>query len=219
PTGEIKDSQSTPPTPPTTPPEAKAAELKPTEAPATKPESKPSVLNEAKPTAPAGAPEKNESLKAPEGYKKKMEATASGTNNFKEIGLSQDQAQKVMDLYNKEVVQAENAPYRAWEDMQEKWRNEIQQDPELGGKLDQVKSTTARLIDGLGDPRLAQAFREAMDFTGAGNNPAFIRTFYRIAQRMTEGGAATGGGPAGSGPGQQRPASVAAALYPNLTGR
>ncbi|HEX4919320.1 MAG TPA: hypothetical protein VFV92_01095 [Candidatus Bathyarchaeia archaeon] len=136
---------------------------------------------------------------------------------FKELNLSQDGAQKIMDLYNKEVVEAQEGPYKLWQETQDKWRTEIMQDPELGGKLDQVKATVARAIDGLGDPKLATEFRAAMDFTGAGNNPAFIRAFYKLASKLTEGGAAAGGGPAGSGtPGGNKPPSVAQALYPNL---
>jgi hypothetical protein len=137
-------------------------------------------------------------------------------STFKELGLTQAEGQRLMDLYGKEIAEAETAPYRVWQDQQEKWRSEIQTDPEIGGKLDQVRETVARAIDGLGDPKLAREFREAMEFTGAGNNPAFIRAFYKLSQKVTEGKAAVGGQPlpAAARPGA-RP-SLAQSMYPGL---
>jgi hypothetical protein len=137
-------------------------------------------------------------------------------STFKEMGLSQTEGQKLMDLYMKEVVESETAPYRVWQETQEKWRTEIRNDPDIGGKLDRVRETVSRAIDGLGDPKLAKEFREAMDFTGAGNNPAFIRAFYKLASLVTEGKAAPAGGPSPAARPQGGRPSVATAMYPNL---
>lgn len=218
PTGEIKD-QTPPPTPTPTPDPAKPADAPPpAPAPEPKPDDKqPSLLNEkkdGKEPDKAGPPEKYEAFTLPEGYEFNPDKLADVHKVFKETGLNQTQAQSLVDFYSKELVDAEKAPYKLWEDTQQKWRDEIKLDPELGGKLDQVKSSVARMIDGLGDPKLAADFRQAMDFTGAGNNPAFIRAFYKLAQRMVEGGPAQGGGP--TPPPGQKPASAAAAIYPNL---
>jgi len=43
----------------------------------------------------------------------------------------------------------------------------------------------------LSDPK----FREALVFTGAGNHPAIVRTLYRWARSLSEGGAVIGGAP------------------------
>jgi len=183
--------------------------------PATEAKGKPSVLNEKQNIA-TGAPEKYEPFKPPEGFEYdagKMEAVNA---KFKDMNLSQAQGQELMDLYGKELVEAENGPYKLWEETQQKWRDEIKADPELV-RLDQVKTTVARAIDGLGDPKLAREFREAMDFTGAGNNPAFIRAFYRMAQRLSEGGPHPTGGPSPAArPGAGGPVSIARAMYPKL---
>jgi hypothetical protein len=108
-----------------------------------------------------------------------------------------------------------------WQETQEQWVKEVKADPELGPRLNEVKTTISRAIDGLNNPKLARDFREAMDFTGAGNNPAFIRAFYKLAQMVTEGGHVAGGGPSAAG--QKRAGempSAAQAMYPNLpTGR
>jgi hypothetical protein len=164
----------------------------------------------------AGAPEAYQEFTAPEGYEFNPDQMKDVHGTFRELGLNQAQGQKLMDLYMKQVVEAETAPYRVWQETQEKWRTEIRNDPEIGGKLDRVRETVSRAIDGLGDPKLAREFKEAMDFTGAGNNPAFIRAFYKLAQMVTEGKAAPAGGPSPAArPGGARP-SLASAMYPGL---
>lgn len=137
-------------------------------------------------------------------------------STFKEMGLTQAQGQKLMDLYMKEVVESETAPYRVWQETQEKWRSEIKADPDIGGKLDRVKEVTSRALDTLGDPKLAREFKEAMDFTGAGNNPAFIRAFYRLSLMVTEGKAVPAGGPSPAARPQGARPSLASAMYPGL---
>jgi hypothetical protein len=179
-----------------------------------------SLLNQAKPEAkaPAGAPEAYTEFKVPEGFALDETVSKEASALFKSSGLNQEQAQAFVDFYTAKTKEAFDAPYNAWRDTQEKWVNEIKADSEIGGKLDSVKATISKAIDGLGDTKLANDFREAMDFTGAGNNPAFIRAFYRLAQKVTEGGAVTGRGPSPLGqkePGAGPP-SVAAALFPNL---
>jgi len=137
------------------------------------------------------------------------------------MNLSQAQAQQLVDFYTAKTTESANQPYEAWNSMQEQWVKEVKADPQIGPRLNEVKTTIARAIDGLNDPKLAASFREAMDFTGAGNNPAFIKAFYKLAQMVTEGGHVAGSGPSTA---SQRRAgevpSAAQAMYPNLpTGR
>lgn len=227
-TGTIKDQS--PPTPTTTDsptsPAPPPTEAPPAEKPAeTKADGeKPSLLNEKKPEepkgtkAPAGAPEKYADFKAPEGFEINKDVLDKALPTFKELGLNQDQAQKLVDFYATASKEAADAPFKLWEDTQAKWIEEVKADPEIGGKLDQVKATVSRALDGLGDAKLANDFRAAMDYTGAGNNPAFIRAFYRLATKITEGGNVAGGRP--SALGQQAPGtparSAAHTLFPNL---
>lgn len=201
PTGEIKPTISTEPSGDQTTPEPK-------------PEAK-TVLNE---KAAQGAPEKYEAFKAPEGFELDAKTVEAAVPIFKELGISQEGAQKLVDFYAAQSKQAAEAPVKYWQDMQEQWRTAVMADPEIGPKIDQVKTTVSRAIDSIGDAKLAQEFREAMDLTGAGNNPAFIKAFYKLAQRLTEGSHVAGNGASPSGqarPGSA-PTSAARALYPNL---
>ena len=212
-TGELKDQNSTVLSTET------PASAKPEAAPAEKPAEGATLLTEGdKPKeAATGAPEAYKDFTAPEGFEIDKEAIASALPIFKELNLPQEGAQKLVDLYATMSRQAAEAPMQLWKETQDKWVAEVKADPEIGGKLDQVKATVARAVDGLGDPKLAADFRAAMDYTGAGNNPAFIRTFYKLAQQLSEGRPVSGNGPSPLGqaaPGT-KPRSIANALYPN----
>lgn len=165
-----------------------------------------------------GAPEAYAEFKAPEGFEINKEQIADALPVFKKLGLSQEGAQELVDLYAKSTQKSQEDPYKLWSQTQEKWVAEVKADPVIGGKLDQVKATVARAIDGLGDAKLASDFRAAMDFTGAGNNPAFIRTFYKLATQLTEGRPVGGNGPSALGQKNptEGPRTIANALFPNL---
>ena len=216
-TGEIKPVQSTTPAEPTP--------SQPTQAPApAKTEGESSLLNkdekpaETKAEEKAGAPEKYADFKAPEGITLDAKAIEAATPLFKEAGLTQDQAQKFVDFYAAKQVESAQAPYDMYAQMREGWQKEVKADPEIGGKLPQVKETVSRALDTLGDATLAKNFREAMDLTGAGDHPAFVKTIYKLAQMVTEGRHVAGSGPSALGqraPGAAPP-SIAQAIYPKL---
>jgi hypothetical protein len=134
------------------------------------------------------------------------------------MNLAQGDAQRLVDFYSHKTLEAVNAPYDAWRKTQEEWVKQVKADPGIGPRLSEVTQTISRAIDSLGDAKLASEFRAAMDYTGAGNNPAFIKAFYKLAQKVTEGGHVSGRGPSPAG--QQRPGTTAGlgsrAMYPNL---
>ncbi len=180
----------------------------------------PSLLNEKDgPKAPAGAPETYKDFTVPEGFELDPEVSKEAQDIFRKANLSQEQAQELVNFYTKHTKEAFEAPFNAYLDQREQWRNEIKADPVLGGKLDQVRAAIGRTIDSLGDPALINAFRQAMDTTGAGDNPAFIRAFYKLSERLSEGQPVQGGGPAPTGqrpPGAATRPSAAQAIYPHL---
>lgn len=184
----------------------------------------PSLLNKkddaAKPEAkPAGAPEKYEPFKVPEGFALDPAVATEAGTLFKELGLSQDAGQKLIDLYSAKTAAAAEAPYKLYAETRQKWQADVKADPEIGGKLAEVKTTVSRALDAVAGSELSKQFREAMDLTGAGDHPAFIKAFYKLAQAVGEGTIVKGGGP--TVPGQKASGSparptAAHALYPNL---
>jgi hypothetical protein len=210
-TGEIK-----PATTQTAIPEPKT-ETEPKEGtePKAEPKAAASVLNQ---KDLQGAPEKYEDFKVPEDFELNKDVMDKATPMFKELGLSQAGAQRLIDFYAEQQKSVAEAPYKLWADTQKEWVDQVKADPEIGGKLPEVKATVAKALDALGDQKLANEFKAAMDYTGAGNHPAFVKAFYKMALMMTEGGHVAGRGPSPAGqrgPGAT-PESAAKAMYPNL---
>ena len=166
-----------------------------------------------------GAPEKYEDFKVPEGFELDKDVAGEFGAIAKKNNVTQSGAQELVDFYVKQVREAVDAPMNFYMDRQQEWRKEIDQDAEIGGsRLNGTKASIGKLIDSLGDAKLSDSFREAMDYTGAGNHPAVVRFLARVAQRLTEGGPVRGGGPSPEGqrvPGSGSP-SAAQAIYPNL---
>jgi len=122
-------------------------------------------------------------FKLPDGVTADTAALEPATELFAASGLSQDQAQKFIDLAMARETAAAQRNVRAFVDLQNHWVSEIKADPEIGG--DRLKSSLAsasRAIDRLAIPGL----REALNFTGAGNHPAIVKAFVRLGQMIAE---------------------------------
>ena len=144
----------------------------------------------------------------------------AATPIFRELNLTQPQAQKLVDFYNAQMKSQSDAGAKAVTAMREQWVSEVKADAELGPKLDTIKTDIGRAFDALGDTKLTNEFKSAMDLTGAGDHPAFIRAFWKLSQRLIEGKPVSGGGPTANGQspsGQVRRPSLASAMYPNLS--
>ncbi len=134
----------------------------------------------------------------------------------KTSGLSQPAAQQLVDLYNSVSKANSDTIMANWNRTCDGWVTEVKADKEIGAAtlgdlrgLDAVKATVGKVIDNpaLTDPK----FRESLEISRWGDNPAAIRTLYRWAKALTEGS-----GIRGEPPSAQRPRSAASALYPNL---
>jgi hypothetical protein len=210
PTGEIVDQTPTP----------ESTESSTTTTPSTTEAPEPLLADEKPPEEPA--PDKYADYKLPEGYTLDDELKTEANDLFKSMKLSQANAQKLVDLYVKTQQEAHEAPQKAFKEMQDSWREESMNHPDLKGKLGAGKEISvriARALSGLGDAKLAQDFRAAMDLTGAGNNPAIIRVLAKWTEGITEGSHVAGNGPSPLGqtpPGQAAQRSAAQTIWPNL---
>lgn len=177
---------------------------------------------DAKTPATTTAPEAYTDFRAPEGGKLDPTVIAEATPIFKELGLSQDSAQRLVDFYNQQItkVAGPEVMKAIVEAQNEKFVTALKADPDIGGKLEQVKIDIGRAYDAIGNPKLVAEFKSAMDSSPEGNNPAFVKMFHAMAQRVIEGKAVTGGGPSVAGQTQKPEAakSLAASMYPHLVG-
>lgn len=210
PVGEAPEARSEPARsePPVAPAPEPSAEPAPAEAakPEAKPAAapKPSLLGDAmaeaeakaeaepKPVEPEAAPESihYEPFTFPEGFQVSEERLAPFTAALGEMRATQEQGQKLADLYASEVerVRGEMIEYQqtVFDETQNGWIEQFKQDPELGGNL---RQTTINSVLGLlqhysKDAKTFRAVREALVFTGAGNHPEVIRVLARAAKDL-----------------------------------
>lgn len=166
--------------------------------------------------APTGAPEKYEAFKLPENFVMTEAQTTDVQKLFKEQGFTQAQAQAMVDYYASMSQSAMKEQRDAYTTQRKEWKDAVLADPEMKD-FNSVRTGIGRMIDGLGDAALAKEFRQAMDLTGAGDHPAFVKLFHKLATKYSEGKPATGGVPNVTRPGTAERPSAAHALYPNLT--
>jgi hypothetical protein len=111
--------------------------------------------------------------------------------------------------------------------MRKDWRGKTEADADLratvdknSGKtgMDAVKINIARTLAVL-PVDLQVEFKDAMNLTGAGDHPAFVKAFNKLAAFVTEGSHVAGKNPSELGqskPGAPTKPDVAASMYPTL---
>lgn len=132
-------------------------------------------------------PETYEAYKLPDGVQVDEALLGEFNTVAKELGLTQAQAQKLVDLQAKTAAAGETGREeflaQALKTQSDTWVNEIKNDPELGGaKFDATVSTAVKAISTF----FGDDFRQLLNDSGIGNNPALIRGMYKIGLAISE---------------------------------
>ena len=158
---------------------------------------------------PQGAPEKYE-FKAPEGKEFDAEIIGNFSEIAKELNLTQDAAQKLVESMGPKIAERQLAQVEA---IRNEWAQQSQVDKEFGGdKLQENMAVAKKALDSFGTPEL----RTLLVQSGLGNNPEVIRFMYRAGKAISEDtfvGSSPGAGGKPTGP--QDFNAKAAALYSN----
>lgn len=155
---------------------------------------------------PAQSPE-YERFNVPEGFDYNDGKVSEFTALAREMNLTQEQAQKLVDLHVRHWLGFEEQA-RA---QAEEWSKQAMNDPEFGGqKFMQSLRDAQRFVSAFGGERL----RAALDATGAGNHPEIFRAFARAGRILGEDRLVSGAGAAGARGGTF--ADLANTLYPNM---
>ncbi len=139
------------------------------------------------------APEEYADFTFPDAFKLESQDLTEFKSFAREQDLTQEQAQKVLDFAGPKIRQMIEQPYKAWNDLQTKWQEEVRTDPEIGGtKYEQsVREAGNVFVLGESNPFVkseseAKALREALNTTGAGNNPAIVKLFVKMGRLLAE---------------------------------
>jgi len=164
---------------------------------------------EGEPSAPEIKPE-DYKIEMPEGIKADDPLVVAFLEGAAKGGMDNESVQAVISTLGPKLAEQMQAPMRAWVDLNEQWLAEVKADPVIGGdKLTTTQETVWQAMALVSKPEEVLAVREALNLTGAGNNPAIIRLLFNMAKRLVEPGPVKGKAPT-------EPAkSPAALLYPN----
>lgn len=143
---------------------------------------KPGENKDGKPSGAAGAPEKYADFKLLEGVSFKPEQVTEFTSLAKELNLSQEAAQKLVDLQSKFAKSYADESVAGHKKMVEGWASETKK--RLGASFDQEMAVAAKARDQFGTPEL----RELLGTTGLANHPEVITFFAKVGKGMMEDG-------------------------------
>ncbi|MDR2161219.1 MAG: hypothetical protein LBO77_03660, partial [Desulfovibrio sp.] len=112
----------------------------------------------------------------PEGFSAAPEILAEFKDMAGKMGLTQEQAQSLVDLQ----VRTQQGAVEAWTRQRSEWRREMESDPEYG--QDKLRDTIrdARLVLDRYDP--AGVLLAELEKSGHGDNPAIIRFLAQIGR-------------------------------------
>jgi hypothetical protein len=152
-------------------------------APAATPAAEPAATDKPAADKPQGAPEKYE-FKYPEGYQVDEASLGEYSTAFKELGLTNEQAQRLVDMDAKRSASSSEAAIAAQKQQVETWVGELKSDPEFGGaKFEANVGIANKALAAFGSPELTQFFKE----TGLGNHPLLVKAFHKAGTQLGEG--------------------------------
>ncbi len=159
------------------------------------------------------APEKYEDFTLPKGFTMAEGALEAFNPVAKDLGLSQENAQKLINLYS--TVQAKNIENinNAFAKEHEEMVAKVKADPEMGGdKYESNIKLASNVIGKFGNKGVV----EVLTATGLGDNPEVIRMFLKIGKAMGEDTFVNKDDGGGGGPTNPKKKSLGDVLYPDM---
>lgn len=119
----------------------------------------------------------------PEGVELDSAMLTEATPLFKELGLNQEQAQKLVDFQAKQAKASSESQVDAFNQLMNDWKDQAKNDKEFGGdKFEENVGIARSAIDKFGTPGLKQLLEEH----GVGNHPEVIRFMVKVGKLTAE---------------------------------
>lgn len=162
---------------------------------------------ESTPPAPTG----DLDIKLPEGVAADAVALEEFKPLAKELGLSNEAAQKLVDLQVKQALAAQEKTRVALEQEEKQWLETIKADADFGGaNFDASIQKAQRAMEKFATPELAALLKESR----LGNHPELVKFAIRVGAAMSED-TISGTGSAGAATPANSQAAFLADMYPN----
>ena len=130
-----------------------------------------------------GAPEKYEDFKLPEDVKFEGETLTKAQEVFKELNLSQEQAQKLVDFQAEQAASQTEAGVEAFHNNLKEWENQSRTDKDFGGdKFDQNLGLAKKALDQFGNDDVSRLLNES----GFGSHPEVLRLLVKVGATLKE---------------------------------
>lgn len=130
-----------------------------------------------------GAPDKYEGFELPEGMEVDQELMETAQETFKELNLTQEQAQKLVSMQADALKKEYDAQRDAWSQTMEDWQKSSKDDKEFGGKeFDANVAVAKEAVKAYG----TDEFKEMLNMTGVGNHPEMVRFLYRVGKTIKD---------------------------------
>lgn len=154
---------------------------------------------------PQGAPDEYADFNVPDGIEVNAGLLEQAKPIFKELGLSQIQSQRLVDMYAAQMQADSQASSDSYNQVVKDWVDEAKNDTEIGGdKFEENVGIAKRGIDKFGTPKLV----EVLNQTGLGSHPELIPLFTRVGKLISEDSPGSGEPPLDA-------TDRASVLYPN----
>ncbi|MCY1396709.1 hypothetical protein D9M71_116910 [compost metagenome] len=132
---------------------------------------------------PKGAPEAYTDFTLPEGFEMDGAVLDEFKGIAKDLGISQEAAQKLVDLQSKLATQQAAQAQEVMVQQRQQWADAVRADPEIGGdKYDASVATAVKVVQFINDPQLTQLLNDS----GLGNHPSLVKAFVKIGKSMSD---------------------------------
>lgn len=129
------------------------------------------------------APEAYEKFSLPEGYEYDEKLAGDFGGVAKELGLSQDKAQKLVDHYIQLTQKAIQVHNERSAQISEEWKTSAETDKEYGGaKFAENMAVAKKALESFGTPELTKHLNES----GLGNHPEIIRFCWKVGKLLAD---------------------------------
>jgi len=130
-----------------------------------------------------GSPDTYADFALPDGIELDSAALESAIPLFKELNLTQEQAQKLVDWQSKHVQASSEKQIDTFNQLKSDWRDQSENDSEFGGdQFDENIKLASAAVDKYGSPGLKKLF----DDYGVGNHPEVVRFMVKVGKTLKE---------------------------------